>query len=113
MLFVSLSSIDELPSLDPDLYKSLTFIKRYDGDVEDLELNFSFDEDIMGKLVTHELMPGGKSIPVTNYNKSVNGTTLIFSMIKFLYTRWRFLTVRARSVTDGWSLLIIETWGLP
>ena len=65
----SFSSIDELPSLDPDLYKSLTFIKRYEGDVEDLELNFSFDEDIMGKIVTHELMPGGKSIPVTNSNK--------------------------------------------
>ncbi|KAI8477621.1 Ubiquitin-protein ligase E3B, partial [Branchiostoma belcheri] len=52
------SSIDELPSLDPELYKSLTFIKHYtEGDVRDLELTFSYAEDVMGKVVTHELMP--------------------------------------------------------
>ncbi|XP_064460486.1 ubiquitin-protein ligase E3B-like isoform X2 [Ornithodoros turicata] len=63
------SSIDELPSLDADLYRSLTCIKHYDGDVLDLDLTFSLNEDCMGKLVTHELVPGGKVIPVTNENK--------------------------------------------
>ncbi|KAI8501105.1 Ubiquitin-protein ligase E3B, partial [Branchiostoma belcheri] len=64
------SSIDELPSLDPELYKSLTFIKHYtEGDVRDLELTFSYAEDVMGKVVTHELMPGGRAISVTNDNK--------------------------------------------
>ncbi|KAG0715753.1 Ubiquitin-protein ligase E3B [Chionoecetes opilio] len=65
------SSIDELPSLDPELYKSLTYIKHYDGDVLDLDLTFSYDEDYLGEIITHELRPGGKSIPVTNDNKIV------------------------------------------
>ncbi|KAG0422928.1 hypothetical protein HPB47_001280, partial [Ixodes persulcatus] len=65
------SSIDELPSLDADLYRSLTLIKHYEGDVQDLDLTFSLNEDCMGKLVTHELVPGGKAVPVTNVNKRV------------------------------------------
>ncbi|XP_076363103.1 ubiquitin-protein ligase E3B [Tachypleus tridentatus] len=63
------SSIDELPSLDPDLYRSLTYIKHYDGNIQDLDLTFSVDEDCMGQLVTHELIPGGKAVSVTNENK--------------------------------------------
>lgn len=63
------SSMDELPSLDRELYRSLTFIKHHQGDVQDLDLTFSVDEDCLGRLVTHELVPGGKAIPVTNENK--------------------------------------------
>lgn len=63
------SSMDELPSLDQDLYRSLTFIKHHQGDVADLDLTFSVDEDYLGRIVTHELIPGGKAIPVTNDNK--------------------------------------------
>ncbi|KAI5719377.1 hypothetical protein M8J76_009392 [Diaphorina citri] len=63
------SCMDELPSLDTDLYRSLTYVKHYPGDVTDLDLTFSVDEDVMGRLVTHELTPGGKVIPVTNQNK--------------------------------------------
>ncbi|OCT98166.1 ubiquitin-protein ligase E3B [Xenopus laevis] len=63
------SSVDELPSLDSEFYKNLTSIKRYDGDIGDLGLTLSYDEDVMGQLVCHELIPGGKSMPVTNENK--------------------------------------------
>ncbi|ESO98574.1 hypothetical protein LOTGIDRAFT_201597 [Lottia gigantea] len=63
------SSLDELPSLDPELAKSLNYIKHYDGDMCDLELTFSCDEDCMGRIETHELVPGGKAISVTNENK--------------------------------------------
>ncbi|KAH0625656.1 hypothetical protein JD844_015250 [Phrynosoma platyrhinos] len=63
------SSVDELPSLDSEFYKNLTSIKRYDGDISDLGLTLSYDEDVMGQLVCHELIPGGKTIPVTNENK--------------------------------------------
>lgn len=41
----------------------------YLGDVSDLSLTFSVDDDFMGKLITQELRPGGKAIPVTNENK--------------------------------------------
>ncbi|XP_018416141.1 PREDICTED: ubiquitin-protein ligase E3B [Nanorana parkeri] len=63
------SSVDELPSLDSEFYKNLTSIKRYDGDISDLGLTLSYDEDVMGQLVCHELVPGGKSITVSNENK--------------------------------------------
>lgn len=72
------------------------FFQRYDGDVGDLGLTLSYDEDVMGQvrtdvdestllqinavfffkvlcvliqLVCHELIPGGKTMPVTNENK--------------------------------------------
>ena len=63
------SYLDEMPSSDPELHKNLTYVKHYDGDVEDLGLTFSFDQDLMGKLVTHELVPGGRGINVTNSNR--------------------------------------------
>ncbi|KAG8189904.1 hypothetical protein JTE90_018685 [Oedothorax gibbosus] len=63
------SSIDELPSLDPELYKSLTYIKHYKGDLRDLDLTFSIDEDCMGQIITHELLPGGKAVAVSSENK--------------------------------------------
>lgn len=63
------SSLDELPSLDPELYRSLSYIKHYEGDVSHLDLTFSVDEDNMGKIVTYELIPGGKAVQVTNENK--------------------------------------------
>lgn len=74
------SSIDELPSLDSEFYKNLTsikvgckciiqvilstfvspchifpisnfvFVQRYDGDVGDLGLTLSYDEDVMGQV---------------------------------------------------------------
>lgn len=63
------SAMDELPSLDADLYRSLTFIKHHNGDIADLDLTFSVDQDCLGHVVTNELVPGGRVIPVTNDNK--------------------------------------------
>ncbi|KAI8040542.1 ubiquitin-protein ligase E3B isoform X1 [Drosophila gunungcola] len=65
------SCMDELPSLDNELYRSLTFIKHYKQDVADLNLTFSVDQDVMGKIVTHELHPGGKARVVNDHNKLV------------------------------------------
>uniref|UniRef100_A0A8W8JWC1 Ubiquitin-protein ligase E3B n=1 Tax=Magallana gigas TaxID=29159 RepID=A0A8W8JWC1_MAGGI len=50
-------------------YKFLWKLQHYEGDVGDLDLTFSCDEDCMGRLETHELVPGGKAMPVTNENK--------------------------------------------
>lgn len=35
----------------------------------DLDLTFSLDEEVMGKVVNHELFPGGRLTPVTNENR--------------------------------------------
>ncbi|KAJ3043343.1 Ubiquitin-protein ligase E3B [Rhizophlyctis rosea] len=61
--------LDELPSLDPQLYKNLTFLKHYEGDCEDLGLTFTIDQDMFGEIVTKEIKPGGTSLPVTNDTK--------------------------------------------
>uniref|UniRef100_A0A8C1S9K9 Ubiquitin-protein ligase E3B n=1 Tax=Cyprinus carpio TaxID=7962 RepID=A0A8C1S9K9_CYPCA len=57
------SSIDELPSLDSEFYKNLTSIK-----VSASVTITTFVESLKG-LVCHELIPGGKTMPVTNENK--------------------------------------------
>lgn len=47
-----LCPFDELASLDPLLYKNLTFVKHYTAseDVEDLALTFSFQDEFLGKV---------------------------------------------------------------
>ena len=44
-------------------------LQHYEGDMSDLELSFCCDEDCMGRLETHELVPGGKVITVTAENR--------------------------------------------
>uniref|UniRef100_A0A665TSF4 Ubiquitin-protein ligase E3B n=1 Tax=Echeneis naucrates TaxID=173247 RepID=A0A665TSF4_ECHNA len=55
------SSIDELPSLDSEFYKNLTSIK--------VRIKLYLDYNSLFLLVCHELIPGGKTMPVTNENK--------------------------------------------
>ena len=38
------SYVDELSSLDAELYKNMTYVKHYDGDVTDLGLTFTWDQ---------------------------------------------------------------------
>ncbi|KAK4392122.1 E3 ubiquitin-protein ligase UPL7, partial [Sesamum angolense] len=63
------SFLDELSTLDPELYRNLMYVKHYDGDVEDLSLDFTVTEESLGKRHVVELKPGGKDISVTNENK--------------------------------------------
>jgi len=37
--------VDDLPSLDENLYKGLLFIKNYQGNIEDLSLTFAIDDE--------------------------------------------------------------------
>ncbi|GMF80108.1 unnamed protein product [Phytophthora fragariaefolia] len=61
--------IDDLHSLDQELYKSLMRLKHYEGNVEDLALTFSVSEMEFGEVVTRNLVPDGANIPVTNENR--------------------------------------------
>ncbi|XP_044367943.1 E3 ubiquitin-protein ligase UPL7 isoform X2 [Triticum aestivum] len=63
------SFLDELSTLDSELYRSLMQLKHYDGDVEELCLDFTLTEELGGKRIVHELRPGGKNISVTNENR--------------------------------------------
>ncbi|KAG2246519.1 hypothetical protein Bca4012_090497 [Brassica carinata] len=60
--------LNDLPSLDPELYRHLIFLKRYKGDISDLELYFVILNNEYGERTEEELLPGGKDMRVTNKN---------------------------------------------
>ncbi|KAE8975711.1 E3 ubiquitin-protein ligase [Phytophthora rubi] len=69
-LLHSFNQLNELPSLDPEIYKNLMFLKSYEGDVEDLGLTHTVVQDVFGEQKEVEIIPGGGNVPVTNRNKT-------------------------------------------
>jgi len=60
--------IHHLESLDPELYRNLLFLKNYDGDVQDLGLDFT--------VITEEL----GEITVSSFLNNNNISTLIYQI---------------------------------
>ncbi|GER31451.1 ubiquitin-protein ligase [Striga asiatica] len=60
--------LNDLPSLDPELYRHLIYLKRYQGNISELELYFVIANNEYGEQTEEELLPGGKNIRVTNEN---------------------------------------------
>lgn len=69
-LLHSFNQLNELPSLDPEIYKNLMFLKSYEGDVEDLGLTHTVVHQVFGEQKEIELIPGGGNVAVTNCNKT-------------------------------------------
>lgn len=63
------SYLDDLPSLDRELYQGLMFVKNYQGDVRDLSLTFTVTEQLFGVTKNIDLISNGSSVFVTNENK--------------------------------------------
>ncbi|KAJ6512732.1 HECT-domain-containing protein [Mycena sanguinolenta] len=63
------SFLDDLASLDPELYNGLIFLKHYAGDPEDLALNFTVAVEDFGVTKTVDLVPHGSEIAVTKENR--------------------------------------------
>lgn len=63
------SYLDDLASLDPELYKGLVQLKNYPGNPEDLSLNFTVAEEEFGVTRSIDLVPGGADIAVTRLNR--------------------------------------------
>ncbi|CAG8515156.1 4050_t:CDS:10 [Cetraspora pellucida] len=61
--------LEDLIGWNDELWKNLIFLKRYEGNVEDLGLFFVIDEEINGQITSKELKSGGSHMTVTNYNK--------------------------------------------
>jgi ubiquitin-protein ligase E3 C len=57
---------DDLPSLDRETYEGLVMLKHYQGDFEQMALNFTIAAE---ENLEHELIPNGKNIPVTYQNR--------------------------------------------
>jgi len=63
------SFLDDLASLDPELYKGLISLKNMEGDPEDLSLNFTIAEEEFGMTKSIDLVPNGSNIAVTRANR--------------------------------------------
>ncbi|XP_022742117.1 E3 ubiquitin-protein ligase UPL6-like isoform X3 [Durio zibethinus] len=60
--------LNDLPSLDPELYRHVIYLKHYKGDIMELELYFVIVNNEYGEQTEEELLAGGKNIHVTNEN---------------------------------------------
>ncbi|PNS16615.1 hypothetical protein CAC42_4579 [Sphaceloma murrayae] len=70
------ANVNDLRDLDEELYQGLLSLKNYQGNVEDLALTFSVNDEIpLGngrtKTLERELIPNGANISVTNENRLV------------------------------------------
>ncbi|KAF8610442.1 HECT-domain-containing protein [Ceratobasidium sp. AG-I] len=63
------SYIDDLASLDPELYQGLMFLKNFKGNPEELALNFTITDEYFGEVVVTNLTPNGADRPVTAENR--------------------------------------------
>ena len=61
--------IDHLYSLDPELHKNLLYLKTYEGDVQDLDLDFTIAVDDFGENKVVLLKSERDEIAVTNENR--------------------------------------------
>lgn len=61
--------VHQLASLDPVLHRNLLSLKAYEGDVEELGLDFTVVINELGETKVHELKPNGSNIQVTTANR--------------------------------------------
>lgn len=64
------STLNDISTVDSELYKGLMKLKNYEGDVEkDFGLNFTIDQNDFGVLRSIDLVKNGSQISVTNSNR--------------------------------------------
>jgi ubiquitin-protein ligase E3 C len=98
------SFLDDLASLDPDLYKGLIFLKHYKGNPEDLSLNFTIAVEELGDTKNVELIPGGSDISVTKENR------LKYITLVSHYRLSRQIKKQSEAFFEGLSEMIDARW---
>ncbi|EIM79363.1 HECT-domain-containing protein [Stereum hirsutum FP-91666 SS1] len=98
------SFLDDLASLDPDLYHGLIFLKHYTGNPEELSLNFTVAEEEFGVTNTIDLCPNGSNIPVTRDNR----LEYIYRMSHYRLTKQ--IRKQTEAFFDGLSDVIDQKW---
>jgi len=98
--------IDDLQGLDPVIHQSLMHLKHLDPsvDIDDLGLTFSVDRQVFGVVKSHELVPGGANMAVTNENK-----------VRFLYLLTDYylrgqISAQTNAFQQGLSSIIDLSW---
>ncbi|KAG8570509.1 hypothetical protein GDO81_011294 [Engystomops pustulosus] len=97
-------TIKDLESIDPEFYNSLIWIR--DNNIEEcnLEMYFSVDMEILGKVTSHDLKPGGVNILVTEENKEE---------YIGLMAEWRFsrgVEEQTKAFLDGFNAVVPLQW---
>ncbi|GAA5863539.1 hypothetical protein JCM8547_007279 [Rhodosporidiobolus lusitaniae] len=99
------SYLDDLASLDPELYRGLIKLKNYTGNVEEeLSLTFAVTEEDFGVSRTIDLIPGGSEIPVTNENR------MQYLVLKAHYHLNVQIAPQCRAFFNGLSEIINPRW---
>ncbi|KAF9647283.1 HECT-domain-containing protein [Thelephora ganbajun] len=98
------SYLDDLASLDSELYQGLIFLKHYSGDLADLTLNFTVAQDEFGIARSVELIQNGSNIPVTKENR------LKYIYLVSLYKLSRQIKKQSNAFFDGLSEMIDPKW---
>lgn len=98
------SYLDDLPSLDNELYQGLIFLKHYSGDPADLALNFTVTQDEFGVAKSIELIPNGSNVPVTKENR------LKYIHLVSVYKLSRQIRMQSYAFFDGLSEMINARW---
>ncbi|XP_073535646.1 NEDD4-like E3 ubiquitin-protein ligase WWP1 isoform X2 [Phyllobates terribilis] len=97
-------TIKDLESIDPEFYNSLIWIR--DNNIEEcnLEMYFAVDMEILGKVTSHDLKPGGANILVTEENKEE---------YIGLMAEWRFsrgVEEQTKAFLDGFNAVVPLQW---
>lgn len=98
------SYLDDLASLDTELYQGLIFLKHYSGDLADLALNFTVTQDEFGVAKSIELIQNGINVPVTKENR------LKYIYLVSLYKLSRQIRKQCDAFFDGLSEMIDPKW---
>ncbi|GBE82990.1 HECT-domain-containing protein [Sparassis latifolia] len=98
------SFLDDLASLDPELYQGLIFLKHYTGNPEDLSLNFTVAEEEFGVAKAMELIPDGSNIPVTRENR------LQYIYLVSHYRLTKQIKLQSEAFFEGLSEMIDSKW---
>ncbi|WWC68012.1 uncharacterized protein I206_101931 [Kwoniella pini CBS 10737] len=97
------SYLDDLSSLDKELYKGLIILKNYPKP-EELALNFAITEDDLGVKRTIDLVPNGSEIAVTSENRHE------YIQLVCKYKLDRQISAQSRAFFNGLSDLIDAKW---
>ncbi|KAA1475594.1 HECT-domain-containing protein [Dentipellis sp. KUC8613] len=98
------SFLDDLASLDPELYQGLIFLKHYTGNPEELSLTFAVTEDEFGVAKTVDLCPNGSNIPVTKENR----LSYIYRISHYRLTKQ--IKLQSEAFFEGLSEMIDPKW---
>nr|XP_023401618.1 NEDD4-like E3 ubiquitin-protein ligase WWP1 isoform X2 [Loxodonta africana] len=97
-------TIKDLESIDTEFYNSLIWIR--DNDIEEcgLEMYFSVDMEILGKVTSHDLKLGGSNILVTEENKD----EYIGLMMEWRFSRG--VQEQTKAFLDGFNEVVPLQW---